>query len=123
MDKSFEVVLQEVQEDRLFIAKYDRSLPIHKDKREKDFDPKGVLNVDPLRILYFIKKNFRIVDLFNRIDRDHSNRINREEIKVILKVGGSPSVDTPRVNHTVVRQCSATFTPPVNSAFASWRWW
>ena len=47
------------------------SLPINKDKFKKDFDPKVVLNVDPVRLLYYTKKNLRIIDFF-KTDRQGS---------------------------------------------------
>lgn len=49
----------------------------------------GVLNIDPIRILFFIKKNLRIIDLFRQIDVDHSASVSRDEVRKALLV--SPS--------------------------------
>ena len=69
-----------------FHAIFDHSLPINKNKLKKDFDPKVVLNVDPIRLLYFTKKNMRIIDFFNKIDKDHSYSLTRAEIKKAMEV-------------------------------------
>ena len=46
-----------------------------------------IFNCDPVKILYYTQKNLRVIDLFRTMDRDGSNRLDREEIREGLKVG------------------------------------
>ena len=92
VDKEFDVIVDEIQErSPAFKVIYQRSLPIHKEKYEllkkgaekRDTAP---YNVDPVRILYYTKKNLRLLDLFNRIDKDKSARLDRDEMRKALEV-------------------------------------
>ncbi|KAI0241329.1 hypothetical protein LSAT2_029733 [Lamellibrachia satsuma] len=86
VDTDFEPMVEEIRLIRPdFTVIYDHSLPINKDKLKKDFDPKVILNVDPVRLLYFTKKNMRIIDFFNKIDKDRNYTLSREEIRQAMQ--------------------------------------
>ena len=53
VDKEFEGVLKQLQQERLFFVNYEHSLPLNKDPIP--IDPKNVFEIDPVRIIYYIK--------------------------------------------------------------------
>lgn len=85
VDKDFLKTLEEIQKRRVFIARYDMALPLNKGKIYMS-DPKNIFNIDPVRILFFMKEHLRTIDLFLRIDRDVNNSLTREEMRVAFEV-------------------------------------
>ena len=85
VDKEFEKILKEIQESRLLMVKYDHSLPLNKGE-VTNIDPKNVFNIDPVRILFYMKEHLRTIDLFLKVDRDGSNSLSREEMKYAFEV-------------------------------------
>nr|KAG5711604.1 hypothetical protein BaRGS_016786 [Batillaria attramentaria] len=92
VDKDFEGVLQKIQEERLFFVRYDTSLPLQK-RRKSSVDPKNVYNIDPLRILFFIKEHLRTIDLFLKIDQNNDGLLTRDEMKYAFELEGYPISD------------------------------
>ena len=43
-------------------------------------DKKNVFNIDPIRILYFMKEHMRTIDMLLKFDKDNSNTLSREEL-------------------------------------------
>ncbi|WAQ97931.1 LR74B-like protein, partial [Mya arenaria] len=53
VDKEFDGILQSLQKERLFLCAYDQSLPLN--KGPIPIDPRNVFNIDPVRIVYYMK--------------------------------------------------------------------
>ena len=88
-------IIQDKKPD--FKVIYERAMPIFKGSdlpplteeqrlrfEEARSDP--VFNVDPVRVLYYNKKDMRAMDLFNLIDENEDARLSRQEINDGLKV-------------------------------------
>lgn len=89
VDKEFESVLEKIREKRLFTVRYDTSLPVNKGAAVK-VDPKNVFNIDPIRILYFMKEHLRTIDLFLKFDKDSNNCLTRDEMQLAFEMEGYP---------------------------------
>ncbi|XP_060565677.1 leucine-rich repeat-containing protein 74B-like isoform X2 [Ruditapes philippinarum] len=89
VDKEFEKILKEVQASRFMVVTYDHSLPLNKGEI-KNTDPKNVFNIDPIRILFYMKEHLRTLDLFLKVDRDGSNSLSRDEMKFAFEREGFP---------------------------------
>lgn len=85
MDKEFDEILRKIQESRMFIVRYDLSLPLNKGTITQ-IDPKNIFNIDPVRILYYMKEHLRTIDLFMKVDTDGDNHLSREEMKYAFEV-------------------------------------
>lgn len=85
MDKDFVPILKKLQEDRIFMARYDLELPINKGEVKK-IDPNNIFNIDPIRILFFMKEHLRTIDLFLKLDKDSSNSLTRDELQFAFEV-------------------------------------
>ena len=85
VDKEFERLLKQIQEERLFIVRYDTSLPLQRRKQSR-VDPNNIYNIDPMRILFFMKEHLRTIDLFLKIDTDGDGLLSREEMKYAFEV-------------------------------------
>jgi hypothetical protein len=85
VDKEFDPLLEEIQKNRLFMARYDISLPVRKGVVSK-IDSKNVFNIDPIRILYFMKEHMRTIDMFLKFDKDNSNSLSRDELHFAFEV-------------------------------------
>ena len=85
VDKDFNEVLKQIQEKRIFIVRYDTALPLNKAVVSK-VDPKNIFNIDPVRILYFMKEHLRTIDLFLKVDRDKNHFLSRDEMKYAFEV-------------------------------------
>lgn len=85
MDKEFNSVLEKIQKKRMFIVRYDSSLPVNKGS-VPTVDPKNIFNIDPIRILYFMKEHLRTIDLFLKFDKDSSNSLTRDEMQFAFEV-------------------------------------
>ena len=88
VDKEFDKVLKEIQDTRLFFVRYETSLPLCKGSVSQ-IDPKNIFNIDPIRILYFMKEHLRTIDLFLKFDKDCSNFLSRDEMKFAFEVSGN----------------------------------
>ncbi|XP_060070211.1 leucine-rich repeat-containing protein 74B-like [Ylistrum balloti] len=89
VDKDFQPILDELQKNRMFIVRYDMALPLNKAKVFKA-DPKNIFNIDPIRILFFMKEHLRTIDLFLKIDKDSDNSLTREEMQFAFELEGYP---------------------------------
>jgi hypothetical protein len=49
-------------------------------------DSKNVFNIDPIRILYFMKEHMRTIDMFLKFDKDNSNSLSRDELHFAFEV-------------------------------------
>lgn len=85
VDKEFEGILREIQDSRMFIVRYDMSLPLNKGAITQ-IDPKNIFNIDPIRILYYMKEHLRTIDLFLKVDTDGDHHLSREEMKYAFEV-------------------------------------
>ena len=85
MDKEFDEVLKQIQEHRLFFVRYEAALPLVK-TQVSQVDSKNIYNIDPIRILYFMKEHLRTIDLFLKFDKDCSNFLTRDEMKYAFEV-------------------------------------
>ena len=85
VDKEFDKVLKEIQENRIFFVRYETALPLCKGAVSQ-IDPKNIFNIDPIRILYFMKEHLRTIDLFLKFDKDCSNYLSRDEMKFAFEV-------------------------------------
>lgn len=85
VDKEFEGILREIQDSRFLIVRYDHSLPLNKGQVSQ-IDPKNIFNIDPVRILFYMKEHLRTLDLFLKVDRDGSNSLSRDEMKFAFEV-------------------------------------
>ena len=74
-----------MQETRLFIVRYDAALPLTKGSLS-EIERKNAFNVDPIRILYYMKEHLRTIDLFLKVDRDGNNSLSKEEMKYAFEV-------------------------------------
>lgn len=92
VDKEFEKILKEIQDSRLFIVRFDQSLPLNKGPVSQ-IDPKNIFNIDPIRILFYMKEHLRTIDLFMKVDKDGSNSLTREEMKFAFEMEGFPISD------------------------------
>jgi hypothetical protein len=92
VDKEFEAVLEEIQRDRIFVAKFEHSLPIHVENWTDRFatlhvrDVDKTYTVDPIRLFFYLKSNLRVIDMFREIDMDGDGYLGRDEIKFKLLV-------------------------------------
>ena len=86
VDKEFDNVLKEIQSNRIFLVRYEAALPLTKGPVSQ-IDPKNIFNIDPIRILYFMKEHLRTIDLFLKFDKDCSNFLSRDEMKYAFEVG------------------------------------
>ena len=96
VDATFNVVIDQIRESRAFECKYDRALTVHFASWEaKPESSKGLVesfnhgnpyNVDPVRILYFLKQKNTAVDFFAQLDFDGSSSISREELRKGISV-------------------------------------
>ncbi|XP_048777210.1 leucine-rich repeat-containing protein 74A-like isoform X2 [Ostrea edulis] len=89
VDKEFNSVLEKIQKKRMFIVRYDSSLPVNKGS-VPTVDPKNIFNIDPIRILYFMKEHLRTIDLFLKFDKDSSNSLTRDEMQFAFEMEGYP---------------------------------
>ncbi|KAJ8298302.1 hypothetical protein KUTeg_024833 [Tegillarca granosa] len=89
VDKDFVPTLKKLQEDRIFMARYDLELPINKGEVKK-IDPNNIFNIDPIRILFFMKEHLRTIDLFLKLDKDSSNSLTRDELQFAFEMEGYP---------------------------------
>ncbi|XP_063413357.1 leucine-rich repeat-containing protein 74A-like isoform X2 [Mytilus trossulus] len=89
VDKEFDPLLENIQDERLFMARYDISLPVRKGV-VSNIDSKNVFNIDPIRILYFMKEHMRTIDMFLKFDKDNSNSLSREELHFAFEREGYP---------------------------------
>ncbi|CAC5423312.1 unnamed protein product [Mytilus coruscus] len=89
VDKEFDPLLETLQDERLFMARYDISLPVRKGV-VSNIDSKNVFNIDPIRILYFMKEHMRTIDMFLKFDKDNSNSLSREELHFAFEREGYP---------------------------------
>lgn len=85
MDKEFEQVLEKIRKKKPFVVRYDESLPVNKGAVSK-VDSKNVFNIDPIRILYFMKEHLRTIDLFLKFDKDSNNFLTRDEMQLAFEV-------------------------------------
>lgn len=85
MDKEFDGILRDVRENRMLIVRYGKSLPLNKDPITNT-DPKNVFNVDPIRILFYMKEHLRTIDLFLKVNRFGDNMLSRDEMKYAFEV-------------------------------------
>ncbi|XP_021363228.1 leucine-rich repeat-containing protein 74B-like isoform X4 [Mizuhopecten yessoensis] len=89
VDKDFKSTLEEIQKIRMFIVRYDMALPLNKARVFKA-DSKNIFNIDPVRILFFMKEHLRTIDLFLKIDKDNDNSLTREEMQFAFELEGFP---------------------------------
>ena len=75
----------------MFIVRYDLSLPLNKGAFT-EIDPKNIFNIDPVRILYYMKEHLRTIDLFLKVDTDGDNTLSREEMKYAFEVSRDSSI-------------------------------
>lgn len=85
VDKDFDGILKQIQDNRTFIVRYDLSLPVSKNTVSK-IDSKNIFNIDPVRILFYMKENLRTIDLFMKVDKDGSKRLDKEEMRLAFEV-------------------------------------
>ena len=85
VDKFFENTLKEIQEDRILLVRYQLALGTGKAALASTEDT-NVFNIDPVRILFFMKQHLRTIDLFLKYDKDHSGSLSREEMKYAFEV-------------------------------------
>ena len=85
VDKDFSKVLEEIQAERMFFVRFDSSLPLL-GRRESKVDPENIFNIDPMRILFFMKEHLRTIDLFLKIDQNKDGFLTREEMKYAFEV-------------------------------------
>ncbi|XP_064637597.1 leucine-rich repeat-containing protein 74A-like [Lineus longissimus] len=96
VDKEFEAVLEEIQQDRIFVAKFDHSLPINVENWSDRFktlhvkDVDKTYTVDPIRLFFYLKSNLRVIDMFREIDMDGDGMLAKEEVKNKLVKDGFP---------------------------------
>ena len=88
VDKDFKDTLEKIQEERMFNVRYELALPMNK-AEVKRIDPQNVFNIDPIRILFFMKEHLRTIDLFLKIDKDSSNGLTREEMQYAFEVSNT----------------------------------
>ncbi|XP_076446336.1 uncharacterized protein LOC143283845 [Babylonia areolata] len=88
VDKDFDGELRQIQDQRLFIVRYDTSLS--RQRRESRVDPSNIYNIDPMRILFFMKEHLRTIDLFLKIDTNNDGLLSREEMKYAFELEGYP---------------------------------
>ncbi|XP_061165315.1 leucine-rich repeat-containing protein 74A-like [Saccostrea echinata] len=89
VDKEFKSVLEKIQKKRMFIVRYDTSLPLNTGT-VTTADPKNIFNIDPIRILYFMKEHLRTIDLFLKFDKDSNNCLTRDEMQFAFEMEGYP---------------------------------
>ena len=80
MDMTFLETLAMLEKERLFLVRYETILR-KGDKGLVDVKCKNVYNVDPLKILFFMKHHLRSIDLLLRYDTDSNGVLSREELK------------------------------------------
>ncbi|KAK3099263.1 hypothetical protein FSP39_001818 [Pinctada imbricata] len=90
VDKFFADILSEIREKRpMFTVYYDMALPVNK-TAATTYDPTNIFNIDPIRILYFMKEHMRTIDLFLKLDKDGSNSLTRDEMLYAFEREGYP---------------------------------
>ena len=85
VDKDFEPLLEEMQSERLFLVRYDAALKSQRQAPSR-VDPKNIFNIDPVRILFFMKQHLRTIDLFLKIDKDISGSLTKDEMRYAFQV-------------------------------------
>ena len=85
VDKDFEPMLEEIQQERLLLVRYDAALMSQRNMPSK-VDPKNIFNIDPVRILFFMKQHLRTIDLFLKIDKDISGSLTKDEMRYAFQV-------------------------------------
>ncbi|KAL5012126.1 hypothetical protein ScPMuIL_010677 [Solemya velum] len=90
VDKEFESILEKIRKTRELTVVYDKALPLDKSDILEAVAKKNVFNIDPVKILYFLKEHLRTIDLFLRFDRDRSNMITRDEMHHVFEICGYP---------------------------------
>ena len=55
-------------------------------RKQQNLTGKAPVNIDPVRVLFFMKKKLRCLDLFQKIDADSSDSLSRKEIVEALRV-------------------------------------
>ncbi|KAK3758293.1 hypothetical protein RRG08_004115 [Elysia crispata] len=89
VDKDFEPMLEEIQQERLLLVRYDAALMSQRNMPSK-VDPKNIFNIDPVRILFFMKQHLRTIDLFLKIDKDISGSLTKDEMRYAFQLEGYP---------------------------------
>ncbi|KAL8617171.1 hypothetical protein ACOMHN_014341 [Nucella lapillus] len=89
VDREFKPLLNQIQSQKLFFARYDASLPLQR-RKESRVDPGNIYNIDPMRILFFMKEHLRTLDLFLKIDTNNDGLLSREEMKYAFELEGYP---------------------------------
>lgn len=92
VDKDFEPMLEEMQQERLILVRYDAALMSER-KAPSRVDPKNIFNIDPVRILFFMKQHLRTIDLFLKIDKDISGSLTKDEMRYAFQLEGYPISD------------------------------
>ncbi|XP_070198584.1 leucine-rich repeat-containing protein 74B-like [Littorina saxatilis] len=93
VDNDFFKVLEEIQANRMFYVRFDSSLPFQLTRRESKVDPNNIYNIDPMRILFFMKEHLRTIDLFLKIDHNNDGLVSRDEMKYAFELEGYPISD------------------------------
>ncbi|KAL3878556.1 hypothetical protein ACJMK2_030893 [Sinanodonta woodiana] len=89
VDKEFPSILGTIQEKRSFLVRFKEALPMNKEEVHK-IDPKNIFEIDPVRILMFMKEHMRSIDFFLKLDKESSSQLSREEIEHAFKLEGYP---------------------------------
>ncbi|GFR97459.1 leucine-rich repeat-containing protein 74A-like [Elysia marginata] len=92
VDKDFEPMLEDMQKERFFLVRYDTALMSERNAPTK-VDPKNIFNIDPVRILFFMKQHLRTIDLFLKIDKDISGSLTKDEMRYAFQLEGYPISD------------------------------
>ncbi|RUS80740.1 hypothetical protein EGW08_011504 [Elysia chlorotica] len=92
VDRDFEPMLEELQGERLLLVRYDAALMSQRNNPSK-VDPKNIFNIDPVRILFFMKQHLRTIDLFLKIDKDISGSLTKDEMRYAFQLEGYPISD------------------------------
>ena len=97
MDKDFQPMVDELQNQRAFTCRYEHALPLNKG-HVSEIDPQNILNIDPVRILYIMKEHLRTIDLFLKVDKDNDCFLTKDEIKYAFEVSRSLMSQMPSSN-------------------------
>ncbi|KAK3593534.1 hypothetical protein CHS0354_018613 [Potamilus streckersoni] len=89
VDKEFQTIVDTIQEKRIFLVRYKEALPMNKGEVYK-IDPTNIFDIDPVRILMFMKEHMRSIDCFLKLDKDGSSQISREEMEYAFELEGYP---------------------------------
>ncbi|XP_041357936.1 leucine-rich repeat-containing protein 74B-like [Gigantopelta aegis] len=93
VDMNFLETLAMLEKERLFLVRYETILR-KGDKSLVDVTCKNVYNVDPIKILFFMKHHLRSIDLLLRYDTDSNGVLSREELKNAFEAEGYPISDS-----------------------------